>query len=345
MEDKKECSNKINKNITERSITNTGITLITMVITIVILIILASIVIYFTLGNNGIIKKAKEASEKWKTMQQQELSGLNELDKYFGTEGGSFSYSESNSNDIKSFTPIIKECNGDYIEIELPEIEVINSNSIVGYAYLLNGEVVEYTKEKGYIYKNLELDSNYDIKVIAMDKKGKIKISNNVNKQTSNKLEIYNSGNEYKNITGGWKGISVSGYGTGYGQYSKTNEYMYVKNTSTNPHISSNYYPSWVTSKPINISKYSKLVAEREFITPSKGTNKLVNRLIITTDSEKYTNGTWANSSITENATKMELDLSNIDEKLREAYIALTAQNSNYNEHTEMTIRKVWLEK
>lgn len=318
-----------------------AVTLITLVVTIVILIILASVTIHFTLGNNGIIKRAKEAKEQWINAEQQELVGLNELNKNFGSEGNNSNNSELTSNDIGNFTPIIKECNGDYIEIELPEIEVSNSNSIVGYAYLLNGEVIEYTKEKTYTYKDLELDSPYNISVIAMDKQGKIKSSNNVKQQSSNKLEIYNNGNEYKNITGGWEGKSTAGYGVQYGQYDKTNEYMYVKNTSTNPSSSSNYYPSWVTLKPINISKYTKIVAEGEFITPT-GTRNII---IITTNSSNYSNGTSEKNVIEENATKMEMSLVNIDTKLKESYIALSAANSNYNEHTEMTIKKVWLEK
>ncbi|MCI8361748.1 MAG: type II secretion system protein [Clostridia bacterium] len=49
-----------------------AITLITLVITIVVLIILAGVVIYLSLGNNGILKRAKEASQKYELEQIKE---------------------------------------------------------------------------------------------------------------------------------------------------------------------------------------------------------------------------------------------------------------------------------
>lgn len=172
-----------------------------------------------------------------------------------------------------------------------------------------------------------------------MDKKGKIKISNIVKQETSNKLEIYSNGEEYKNITGGWEGKSVAGYGTENGQYIKTNEYMYVKNTSTRPSASSNYYASWVTAKQINLSKYSKIIVEGQFITP----NETRNHIIVTTNSDNISQGTSYYRNINENATKIEMDIAN--KNIKESYIAITCQNSNYNNHPEITIRKVWLEK
>ncbi len=319
-----------------------GITLITLIIVIILLIILASITIYISLGENGIIAKAKQARDKWKNAEQQELVELNNINEYLNSDGNienNVNNSELISKDIPEFTPIIKKCNGDYIEVMVPEIEVTNSNSIVGYAFLLNGEVVEYTKQKEYIYTDLQLGSSYDISIIAMDKKGKVKISKVVTQETSNKLELYINGDEYKNITGGWEGKSIANYGTANGQYIKTNEYMYVKNTSTNASIGSNYYPSWVTSKPINLSKYSKIVVEGQFITPDQTRNLI----IITTNPTYYTQGTYYGTAILENTTRMEMDITNID--IKELYIAITCQNSNYNNHTEITIRKVWLEK
>lgn len=320
---------------------NKGVTLITLIIAIIILIILASITVYIALDKNGIIAKAKEATNKWKNAEQQELIQLNNINEYLKNEGNignSGNNCELISKDIADFTPIIKKCNGDYIEVSVPEIEVTNSNSIVGYAFLLNGEVVEYTKQKEYIYTDLQLSTSYNISIIAMDKQGKIKISKSIIQETSNKLELYNNGNEYKNITGGWEGKSLSGYGTENGQYLKTNEYMYVKNTSTRPANASNYYPSWITINPINFSKYSKIVVEGQFITPAETRNH-----IIITTSTNILQGTSYIETIDKNATKMEMDITN--KNIKESYIAITCQNSNYNDHTEITIRKVWLEK
>lgn len=56
-----------------------GITLIALVVTIVVLLILAGISINMTLGNNGIITKAKEAQRKSAEASQNDLIGMNEL--------------------------------------------------------------------------------------------------------------------------------------------------------------------------------------------------------------------------------------------------------------------------
>lgn len=130
-----------------------GITLISLIITIILLIILASVAIYIALDKNGIISKAKEARDKWKNAEGKEQTMLNNIDEYLKSEVNNANNSELISKDIFDFTPIIKKCNGDYIEVTIPEIEVINSNEIVGYAFLINGEVVEYTKAKEYISK------------------------------------------------------------------------------------------------------------------------------------------------------------------------------------------------
>lgn len=59
-------------NIGEIHISSNGITLITLVITIIILIILAGVVINISLGENGILSRAKQAREMTKKVQIQE---------------------------------------------------------------------------------------------------------------------------------------------------------------------------------------------------------------------------------------------------------------------------------
>lgn len=319
-----------------------GITLISLVITIVILIILAGIAINLSLGENGIFTRAKQARDMYLTAAEEEQKNLNELEEYLEDGGNNWDSSESTSSDIENFTPIIKECNGNYIEVEVPEIEVSNSNSIVGYAFLINDEVVEYTKEKQYIYKDLEFNSTYNISVIAMDKKGRIKKSSVVTQKTLDKLLLYSDGNEYKNITNGWIGTSVYGYGTSYGQYIRGENYLYVKNTSTESSGSSNYAPSWMINNAIDISKYKKIVIEGEFIVPpSTGIG-----IIIGQNKSNFLNGIYAAEGKNENANRIEYDCTkyNLDFS-KPYYIAIYCLNSNYNNHTEATIRKVWLEK
>ena len=58
---------------------NKGITLVALVVTIVVLLILAGISINLLLGENGIIKKAKEAREKTAEGKTNDMLGMNQL--------------------------------------------------------------------------------------------------------------------------------------------------------------------------------------------------------------------------------------------------------------------------
>ena len=59
---------------------NRGITLIALIITIVVLIILASVAINITLGNNGIINRAKNARQEFVNAQEHEQAQINDLE-------------------------------------------------------------------------------------------------------------------------------------------------------------------------------------------------------------------------------------------------------------------------
>ena len=61
-----------------------GITIITLVVTIIVLLILSGVVINFSLGNNGIFKKAKEGVEIYQNANQNEKI---ELDKVANSIG------------------------------------------------------------------------------------------------------------------------------------------------------------------------------------------------------------------------------------------------------------------
>lgn len=63
----------------ETKINEQGITLIALVITIILLLILAGVVLNLTLGENGIIGKAKIAEETYQNASQKEQQDLEEL--------------------------------------------------------------------------------------------------------------------------------------------------------------------------------------------------------------------------------------------------------------------------
>ena len=58
-----------------------GITLIALVITIVVLLILAGVSLNAIFSENGIINRAKDAQNKMDQATQNDMTGLNELDK------------------------------------------------------------------------------------------------------------------------------------------------------------------------------------------------------------------------------------------------------------------------
>lgn len=62
-----------------------GITLVALVVTIVVLLILAGVSISLVLGNNGIIKKAKDAKTQTNTKVKEENTFLTQLndEQYF----------------------------------------------------------------------------------------------------------------------------------------------------------------------------------------------------------------------------------------------------------------------
>ncbi len=59
----------------------TGITLIALIITIILLLILAGVTLHFTIGENGILKNASIASNKYKRAEENEKNLLNEINR------------------------------------------------------------------------------------------------------------------------------------------------------------------------------------------------------------------------------------------------------------------------
>lgn len=68
-----------------------GITLIALIITVIVLLILAGVVINMTVGNDGIISKAKGAVDMYKNAQEQEEAMLGKVEnEMYGYVNGSF---------------------------------------------------------------------------------------------------------------------------------------------------------------------------------------------------------------------------------------------------------------
>lgn len=78
-----------------------GITLIALVITIIILLILATVTINFTIGENGILKRTKEAKNKYINAEAEETKYENDINKFFDDNG----LNKKISAELVSFTP------------------------------------------------------------------------------------------------------------------------------------------------------------------------------------------------------------------------------------------------
>ncbi len=64
-----------------KSLKEKGITLVALVVTIVIMLILAGITLNIALGDNGLLKQAKKAVEKYKEAQEQENNSLSSFER------------------------------------------------------------------------------------------------------------------------------------------------------------------------------------------------------------------------------------------------------------------------
>ena len=85
---------KNNKKIVKKhQLQEIGVTLISLVVTIILLLILVGVAISQISGDNGLIGKAREASEKYKNSQVNEEIQISELEKFISN------YKEKDNNE------------------------------------------------------------------------------------------------------------------------------------------------------------------------------------------------------------------------------------------------------
>lgn len=167
-----------------------GITLVALVITIIILLILAGITIK-TLTGSGLFEKSKLAKEKSENAQNKEDAILNdysnEIGKYINGER-SF---QNDSTIIGDFTLTTSSELGDVINIK---VNLEDSQDIKGYIYIVNDEVKKVTEDKNIQVSGLTPSTKYKIKVIAIDKYGRTRISQEVEQKTLNEINVFKEG-------------------------------------------------------------------------------------------------------------------------------------------------------
>ena len=92
------------KKIKELKKNMNGVTMIALVVTIIIMLILAGIVINLTLGDKGIITRAKNATEKYKIAEINEQTQLNNLYKQL-----EFTSDTDSTTNVGEISTLIKE--------------------------------------------------------------------------------------------------------------------------------------------------------------------------------------------------------------------------------------------
>ena len=144
-----------------------GITLIALVITIIVLLILAGVTIATLTGDNGILTKAQDASEKTKIGDEQERVRLSVVGALAQDNGGKIKRNYLNDE----LTSYIGKEGTDYTlsESEMAPFVVTYSNSKKSYLIDENGNVSEYVDISKYVkigdyveYKPTSVTEPYD---------------------------------------------------------------------------------------------------------------------------------------------------------------------------------------
>lgn len=142
-----------------RSIENNGaITLIALVITIIILLVLAGVTIVALTGDNGILRRASEASEKTEIANEQEKVKLSVIGAIAENSGGEITRINLN----KELTSYIGTEGIDYTLSEAETAPFVVTYTDSGKSYLIdeNGNVSEYVDIAQYVKVGDYVDYN-----------------------------------------------------------------------------------------------------------------------------------------------------------------------------------------
>lgn len=224
-----------------------GITLIALVVTIIVLLILAGITISQLTGN-GLFEKAKQAKEESTKAQICEEIQLEIMSIVTDCETDGINITnqviqEKLENSLKGIE-ISADLTGTYKEYKYEidgnyKVNIIGKSSDImnlkvnlkiGTSYITinaqatseEGEIKQYQyiidgstysqAEATYIIENLEPESEHTVKIIAVDERQNNKESKEIIVKTEPRTYLYRYGNEYMELTNGWKEIYKTNY-------------------------------------------------------------------------------------------------------------------------------------
>ena len=138
---------------------NKGITLIALVITIIVLLILAAVTINALSGDNGILKRAKDAKEQTNEKNQEEMGKLDDykgtIDQYADGTGGGSSTNFTNIDTAKSNPAGVVPAGSKVIEPDASKGIVIKDKN--------NNEWVWIEVPKDTVFSELTIDTTGEL--------------------------------------------------------------------------------------------------------------------------------------------------------------------------------------
>lgn len=174
-----------------------AITLIALIITIVILIILAGILINITIGNNGIIQRAKEGKKLYINAQEYEqglVNGIDDKIKEYIHGTGSLDTPQDPAGDEEDSDILIDTTTADYITVNANSTESTNDVK-VGDTITYRNTTFRVNEVNGNTIKMLSTELKAHIKVCADSSDTSIRecIDRNVNAMHREAATLYSS--------------------------------------------------------------------------------------------------------------------------------------------------------
>ena len=148
-----------------------GITLVALVVTIVVLLILAGVSINLVLGDNGIIKRAKEARNKTEEASKNDLAEMSELEDEIDKQTGTY-------DPLKKIpTKTLEEAKADFVK-EKTKVVFPDGNVIVPEGFKIadvpvskvqDGVVIEDKEENQFVWVPVATAADYKRTAYAMN--------------------------------------------------------------------------------------------------------------------------------------------------------------------------------